>query len=297
MSRVTAIVRTISICLIAAVLVACEQGIKPRPESANSVGKTISVSIESAKTGHAYQIYIYFPPSYPNQVATYPAIYATDGDSAFPPEGRFGNFRKILITRHIDAILIGIGGSKWRTKDYVLPGAKAYHEFITHELIPFIETNFRADPNRRILSGLSLGGSFVVTSLFLEAPNELYFSHYISAEGSFYQPSFLAQEDKFVRSIGEKPIPATLILARGAASGKIQQRQLSAINGTKNLASTANLSYGFSEATNSAIVDAFYRRMMSRHYVGLDIVETHFSTDHGGTDNPSFDDAMARIFR
>ena len=192
--------------------------------------------------------------------------------------------------------MIGIGGSQWRTEDYALPGAKAYHEFVTQELIPFIEANFRADPKRRILSGLSLGGSFVVTAFFLEASNNLYFSHYISAEGSFFQSSFRAQEDQFVRSIGNRPLPATLILARGAPSGKIQQRPPSAVNGTKNLSATANLAYGFSEATNSALVDAFYRRMLSRHYVGLNIIETQFSTDHGGTDNPSFDDAMARIF-
>ena len=58
----------------------------------------------------------------------------------------------------------------------------AYHEFITQELIPFIDTHFRADPKRRILSGMSLGGAFVVTSLFLEAPDTLYFSDYISAK-------------------------------------------------------------------------------------------------------------------
>jgi hypothetical protein len=287
----------VCVFLIAATLAACARNIKPQKVFSDSLGKTFSVTIDSAQTGHAYPIYIYLPPSYDNGTASYPVIYATDGDSAFPPEGRFGNFRNILQNRKIEAILIGIGGSRWRSQDYVLPGAKAYHEFIAQELIPFVEANLRADPKRRILSGLSLGGSFVVTSLFLEAPDTLLFSHYISAEGSFFQPSFIALEEKFVGTIGARKIPATLILARGALSSKIQFRQIPAVNGTTNLSATANLSYGFSEATNSALVDSFYRRMVARHYVDLNLIETSFSTDHGGTDNPSFDDAMTKIFQ
>jgi len=223
-------------------------------------------------------------------------IYATDGDSAFPPEGRFVNFTKILQRRAIDAILVGIGGTVRRKKDYVLPGAKAYHEFITRELIPFIESHFRADPKRRILSGVSLGGSFVVTSLFLEAPNTLFFSHYVSAEGSFFQPSFIAQEQKFSSTIGSKSIPATLILARGSASNKVQQQQFSAAIGTKSNLAMANLARDFREATNSAEVDSLYRRMLSRHYADLILIESSFATDHIGTDNPSFEDAVVRIF-
>jgi len=248
------------------------------------------------QTGAVYKLYVYLPASYEMGTATYPVIYATDGDSAFPPEGRFVNFTKILQRRAIDAILVGIGGTVRRKKDYVLPGAKAYHEFITQELIPFIESHFRADPKRRILSGLSLGGSFVVTSLFLEAPNTLFFSHYISAEGSFSQPSFVAQEQKFSSTIGTKSIPATLILARGFVNNKVRQQQFSAAIETKNNLAMANLARAYSEATNSAAVDALYRRMVDRHYVDLILIETHFATDHVGTDNPSFEDAMVRIF-
>jgi predicted alpha/beta superfamily hydrolase len=255
-----------------------------------------SATVNSTQTGYIYTLYIYLPASYGSGMATYPVIYATDGDTAFPPEGRFVNFKKILQRRGIDAILVGIGGTQRRNKDYVLPGAKAYHEFIRQELIPFIESHFRADPKQRILSGLSLGGSFVVTSLFLEAPNTL-FSHYISAEGSFFLPSFVAQEQKFSSTIGTKSIPATLILARGSVSNKVQQQQFSSAIGTKSMPAIANLARGFSEATNSAEVDSLYRRMVSRHYVDLILIETHFATDHVGTDNPSFEDAVVRIFK
>ena len=196
------------VCLIVLALAACESGIKTESVRDDAViGSVSSASIRSAKTNYVYPIYIYLPASYASGTGTYPVIYATDGNSSFPPDGRFANFEKILQRRNIDAILVGIGGTERREKDYNLPGAVAYHEFITQQLIPYVESHYRADPNRRILSGISYGGSFVVTSLFLEAPDTLFFSCYISAEGSFFLPSFVALEQAFTRIIGTRVSP------------------------------------------------------------------------------------------
>ena len=41
-----------------------------------------------------------------------------------------------------------------------------FHSFIKHELIPFIEKNYRADPAKRILVGHSYGGLFGLFGLF-----------------------------------------------------------------------------------------------------------------------------------
>jgi predicted alpha/beta superfamily hydrolase len=284
------------VCLIIAALAACAGGTKPQEGTADTIGSVTLATVNSVQTGFAYKLYIYLPASYATGTATYPVIYATDGDAAFPPEGRFANFAKILQRRRIDAILVGIGGTERRKKDFLLPGAKAYHEFITQELIPFIDSHFRADPKRRILSGLSLGGVFVVTSLFLEAPDNLFFSHYISAEGSFFLPSFVTQERAFSSAIGTKSMPATLILARGSTSTKTPPQQQFSNFDSKSMFALADLARGFSEDTNSEDVHALYRRMVSRHYVDLVLIETQFATNHVGTDNPSFEDAMARIF-
>lgn len=44
--------------------------------------------------------------------------------------------------------------------------AAGFHKFLTDELIPFIEREYRADPARRILAGHSYGGLFAIYSLF-----------------------------------------------------------------------------------------------------------------------------------
>lgn len=290
------LVKGFCISLIAMTLSACGGSYAAKKIQEQTIGTMSSATIASNKTGAVYTLSIYLPPSYSVGSETYPVIYATDGDAGFPPAGRFLNFAQILQHRNIDAILIGIGGTSRRSSDYTLPGARAYHAFLAEELIPFIESHFRADSSRRILSGVSLGGSFVVSSLFLEATKSPLFSCYISTEGSFFQPTFAAQEKAFTAVIGDKSIPITLILARGAPNRTRQQN--SSVPGTKDTLAFSNLARNLtSEATNHTEVDAFYHRMMNRHYPDMTIVETTFETDHIGTDNPAFEDAIKRIFK
>src|ERR1700743_3070624 len=67
-----------------------------------SKGRVASTKLVSNKTGAEYPIYIYLPSSYSSSSALFPVIYATDGDAAFPPSGRFVNFVRILQRRNVD---------------------------------------------------------------------------------------------------------------------------------------------------------------------------------------------------
>ena len=231
-------------------------------------GRIISASIDSQRTGYTYPIMIYVPASYDTGNDSYATIYALDGDANFTATGtRFDNLRNILMARGSKAILIGIGGTVRRQTDFNFPGAYPYHDFITVELMPFVEARFRSDASKRILSGLSTGGSFAATALFIEAPKQLFFSHFISDEGAFWQqPDVVAalEQQMFDATMGA--VPATLILAHSSLTG-----------------------------TNYQVVNNLYRTMAARPYRGLQLLETSFPLDHVGTDNPSFEDAIARI--
>ena len=63
------------------------------------------------------------------------------------------------------------------------------------------------------------------------------------------------------------------------------------------VSATTNLARGLGDFTNSAEVGSLYRRMLNRHYADLILVETSFNTGHIQADNPSFEDAMKRIFK
>jgi len=240
------------------------------PPAATS--RVVSDSIVSAKTGATYPLDIYLPASYDGgSPASYAVIYAMDGDGIFnPPSTRFSNFKDILDNRRTEAILVGIGGTARREQDYTLPGARAYHDFLTLELVPFIEARYRADATRRLLTGLSLSGSMAGIALFLEgAAGNLVFSHFLSFEGAYDHqgPEYENLEQQMHDALNGRPLPATLILTR----------------------------CDHPTECNAGPVDSIFRRLLGRVYQGLAVEEKTYSTTHTGTDIPSFSDAIAKL--
>ena len=236
-----------------------------------ATSRVVSDTITSAKTGATYPLDIYLPASYDGGTASYPVIYAMDGDGIFNPPGtRFSNFKDILDKRGTQAILVGIGGSARREQDYTLPGARPYHEFLTLELVPFIETRYRADVKKRLLTGLSLSGSMAGIALFLEgAAGSLTFSHFLAFEGAFaFQAAeYESLEQQMHDALGGRPLPATLVLTRCDNP----------------------------DECNFEPVGRMHARLVARGYPGLSITETTNSTTHTQTDIPSFADAIARL--
>lgn len=242
------------------------------PSPAQSVGRVVSLSLSSQKLGYTYAIDVYLPASYDTGSAAYPTLFALDGDSQFDGiNTRFDNFRQILQRKGTNAILVGIGGTVRRQTDYNFPGATVFHDFLATELIPLIDARFRTVPNKRVLSGISTSGNLAATALFLEAGATLRFSHFLSAEGAFWQqPDIVnALEQQMFDATQGREIAATLILVRATGASN----------------------------TNATYVHDLFLRIEARRYAGLKLVETSFATAHAAVDNPSFEDAIGRIFQ
>ncbi len=177
-------------CVLGLLLAGCGGGgvNDPAPAVATPAGRTVSTSIASAQTGINYTIQIYFPASYDASSAAFPVVYQMDLESRFAPS------IQVLQQRGTSAVLVGIGnmGDARRFVDFEMPGAAAYYRFLTLELVPFIESQVRADPRQRILNGHSLSGLMVVYALFMEPPGNRHFASFISEDGSmFEQPDTL----------------------------------------------------------------------------------------------------------
>lgn len=256
-----------------AVLPIAPGAVAPPPTTAPAAGRTTSATIQSSKTGATYELQVYLPPSYDSSAAPLPIIYALDADAGFNPPGlRFQNLKEILERRGVEALLVGIGGTGRRSTDFNLPGVVPYHEFLTTELLPFIESKYRVNTGKRILTGLSLGGSMTGIALFLEgAGSTLAFSHFLSFDGAFgFQKADIdAMEQKMYDARSGKTFNATLFLAR--------------------CGDTANCNY--------VQVGDLYDKLLKRAYPGLTLVEKTYSKSHLATDLPAFDDAMALIFK
>ncbi|QSI31415.1 alpha/beta hydrolase [Variovorax sp. RKNM96] len=242
----------------------------PTQPGPSAGGRVVADTFQSTALGAPYPIEIFIPTAYDNSSDAVPIIYALDGDATNGlPDTRFTNLKNILVKRGTKAILIGIGNSARRQEDYNFPGANAYHTFLTKELIPYVESKYRADPKKRMLTGLSTSGNLAATALFLEAPDNLVFSYFISVEAAFWQQETQNYdlEKKMFDALAGRPLPVTLILAHCVSGG------------------------------NEPNVTAMYRRMAARGYAGLQLLDTAFDATHVGADVLAFEDAIVRIFK
>lgn len=158
---------------------------------------------ESDVLERSLHIYVRLPQDYDDNSSDYPIVYLLDGDSLFP----------ILASNHLfltyddklpEAIIVGIAYGSFdpainkRGYDFTPNspdaeeghgGAANFHHFLQHDLIPDVESRFRADPTRRVLFGQSYGGTMVLYSAYTEP--DLFWGRIAS------NPSFIPGRDLF----------------------------------------------------------------------------------------------------
>jgi len=138
-----------------------------------------------------YYLYVKLPNNYQETNKSYPVIYLLDGDIAFTMA--WSTVRYLQYGKHLpDVIIVGIGyGSlltrdedNMRERDYTISkfrdrensgGGKNFLQFLKTELLPYIDSEYRTNPSKRIINGYSLGG-LMVTYVFLN-DNDLFNSY------------------------------------------------------------------------------------------------------------------------
>lgn len=183
------------------------------------IGDTRYHHVESEIVGRGYHIYVKLPDDY--DVATdtkYPTVYVLDGGALFPMFSayyRYLNFGEEMP----DSIIVGISyGSdsveegNFRSTDYSAPaesreywgGAANYQSFLSDELIPLIEDNYRSDAERRIIFGQSMGGQFVLfTALTLP---ELFWGHIASNPALHRNLPFFLERFSYAQETGSSKL-------------------------------------------------------------------------------------------
>jgi predicted alpha/beta superfamily hydrolase len=140
--------------------------------------------IYSESVKDSFFLYIKLPKNYYDEDKYYPVLYLLDGDISFPMATSIVRYQQY--GKHIpDIIIIGVGYGtmlsdneiNYRGRDYNLPevernglkgGGDYFLKFITHELIPFTESNYRINSNERAISGHSLSAQYTIYILFSE---------------------------------------------------------------------------------------------------------------------------------
>lgn len=161
--------------------------------------------LHSVAANQDYHISVALPFGYAEHPdITYPVIYVLDANLYFGmvvDMVRAMNIRVPFCNELPDALIVGIGypvqgsltdmlhhvmhlrlrdfmaernegGEQFIQEHFPIPqplvsgNAGPFLDFLTHELIPLIETDYHADPGQRILLGHSWGGDFALYALF-----------------------------------------------------------------------------------------------------------------------------------
>ena len=227
---------------------------------------TVVPSINTAAA--SYQVSVYLPADYATTTDQLPVIYALDG--GVDNGDRFVTMATITEEQGVRAVLIGIGGYAYRETDYRLPGAINFYAFVTTELIPFIEPQYRIDPGTRTLAGHSYGGFFTVVALLEDRPDPRYFENFISQDiATFEQEAdlFAMEQELFTASAGN--LPGTTLILSGDRSGD----------------------------GNDAAVERVYQQFLMRNYQGLNLQRIPaYSLGHQEMFEPSFRESIRRVF-
>ncbi len=165
-----------------------------------SIPGSTKLTIQSKTLARNYDLYVKLPPGYfasNSAHLRYPVLYLNDAAWSFQIAA--GVTQLPMSAGQIEGvILVGLGyshelGSESRVRDYtptVNPAfdkktgeAAAYLTFLEREVIPLIESRFRADSHRRAYAGHSFGGLFGAYAL-LSKPD--LFRYYILSSPSFW---------------------------------------------------------------------------------------------------------------
>jgi predicted alpha/beta superfamily hydrolase len=232
-------------------------------------GSTVTF-LSSLRLGTTYEITIDVPPGYHPNIDPLPVIYALDA------QYRLGTLRGVMNQLNARAILVAIADMDQRQRDFNMPGAIDYLAFLTRDVIPYVEANYRADPRKRVLSGHSTGGNFPFHALYLETPGKWSFAHYWSTEGAFFQQmqAIDTEEQAIFDAMGSTLFPETLILARAS----------DALGGP-------------SGSDNADVVKALYDKLAARRYNGLRLLAPYYpEADHATADAPAFAYGLSVLF-
>jgi predicted alpha/beta superfamily hydrolase len=154
--------------------------------------------------------YVHLPNGYSAKNNKYPVLYIPDGKRKMQKTVAITDDLAGFSQRIPKMIVVGIETNKNRTADLsTLASSKAFLNFITTELKPYIENTY-ATNGENLLMGSSMGGEFVVRALF-EQPKE--FDGYFSISPSIYYSDFQLVEKANELSKSKKAINKKLYLS------------------------------------------------------------------------------------
>jgi len=172
---------------VGVILSACLVATVTRDVSAQPAGRPIALaearSLSSAILNEDRELLIALPDTYGRTTIAYPVLFLLDGSSHLLHASATARFLASARNRIPEMIVVAIPNRN-RNRDMTPgPGAATFERVLAEEIIPWVERNYRAAPER-ILVGHSLSASFAVHTL-LNRPD--LFRAYVAASAPLWR--------------------------------------------------------------------------------------------------------------
>jgi predicted alpha/beta superfamily hydrolase len=165
-------------------------------------------TISSLETGRNYKISIHLPEQYYDSDEKYSTLYVLDSKQDKDYVGKICNrVSKDVGTSNVIVVGIGYEDSNDRDVDYTPTltshgkgGSEQFMDFISHTLIPHIETTYRAEGERksRIIIGHSFGG--LLGAYAFVKHNHVFGNYLLLSPSLFYDHSIILKFEQEVRT-------------------------------------------------------------------------------------------------
>jgi predicted alpha/beta superfamily hydrolase len=194
--------------LVIALLIAADAAAAPEYQYLQALGDTRYHVVESSFTEQRYHLFVRLPEDYDESKESYPVVYLLDGGWLYPLIS--GYYKYLKEGKEVPSmIIVGISygtddfrqGNN-RSTDFTAAsserehwgGAPKFQQALAAEIMPLIESTYRAREDRRILFGQSIGGQFV---LYAALTKPQLFWGYIASNPALHRnlPYFLDRHD------------------------------------------------------------------------------------------------------
>lgn len=227
--------------LIAALMFAAATGASwcahAAPKSPYVMNNTDVVDVRATRLNRDYQLFVSLPPSYERSARSYPVLFVTDADYAFPLTRSIA--KRLGTGQHgvEEFILVGLSYAKGDTPEYSrrrdytpigtaesgrrsdMPGrapafgeSEGYRRFIKEEVFPVVAKRYRADMDRKVFAGHSYGS---LLGLHIAFTDPSMFSQYILGSPSLWYGKRVMFEREKAYAANHKDLNARFYFAVG----------------------------------------------------------------------------------
>ncbi len=246
---------------LCALVGACASASEPLAQEGAPIILGQTYQLQSAVLDEARQINVWTPPDYAQSTERYTVVYLIDGglDQDFPHIAGLGQLGALSWT-YQKLIIVGVRTNARRhelTPPIVreprlaaeLPeagGALQFREYLERDVIPFIESHYRAGPRRAVM-GESLAGLFVVDT-FVQRPS--LFQDYIAVSPSLWWDNKALAQSAATQLAGRGASDARLYLTI-ANEGGATQTGMDALLGALQSAPTGSVTWRYVDRSAS----------------------------------------------